>query len=249
MATAKKTPGKKAKKKAPTSPRQQNASAAVTDVSAPGPVHSLAQLFRDFALQTRAMIVWQAGAEGINDLSEKQWADVKAKWGKKVLAAAWYVRGIHVYLSTAYPRPIEEAVKLTRLTSDLMHVWLPAFRPGSIDQQWFERLMKIMEDCEYWAAVLATISAAADVAEDGFTPTDADVEILKALEQRQTLCKADSLSVRNVGEHKIKSRLPELEKHGLVDRPEGLRSGWAITPKGRDLLRTLSGSNTHAART
>ena len=39
------------------------------------------------------------------------------------------------------------------------------------------------------------------------------------------------LSARTVGE-----RLPLLEKAGYVHRPEGKRSGWGVTPKGRTCL-------------
>ena len=69
-----------------------------------------------------------------------------------------------------------------------------------------------------------------------FVPTDYDREILPALSKRQTRCKTDAVEVRGCGQRKVRTRLPELEKHRLVDRVEGKRSGWAITQTGRELL-------------
>jgi hypothetical protein len=78
-----------------------------------------------------------------------------------------------------------------------------------------------------------------------FVPTDKDIEILEVLGRRQTRCKADVLAVPGVGEGVKKTRLPILERAGLVDRAEGKRRGWAISPTGRTLL----ASSAHAKRT
>ncbi len=68
-----------------------------------------------------------------------------------------------------------------------------------------------------------------------FTPLDQDLSILEALAKRKARTKTDALGVRGVGARLIKERLPLLEKYGLVDRNDGIRRGWAITAKGRDL--------------
>jgi hypothetical protein len=68
-----------------------------------------------------------------------------------------------------------------------------------------------------------------------FTPTDADLRILVALEKRKTRTVATFLNVPGVGVKVMAARLRSLEEAGLVDRNEGPRKGWAISTRGREL--------------
>jgi predicted transcriptional regulator len=43
----------------------------------------------------------------------------------------------------------------------------------------------------------------------------------------------------NAREGTVKNKLPHLEKLGFVDRPNGMRSGYAITNKGTEYLRLI----------
>lgn len=91
-----------------------------------------------------------------------------------------------------------------------------------------------------WTGETLTDGAAATTAKIGtgepFAPKEADIEILIELSKKQTLVVYGLLNPRNVGERMLKERMPILEENGLVHRPNGKRSGWAITSTGRRLL-------------
>lgn len=82
-----------------------------------------------------------------------------------------------------------------------------------------------------------SLASANEVSPPTFVPIEQDIEILRELACRKTRVCADTFDVRGVGMRMVKQRLPQLEKHELVDRAEGKRRGFAITKKGIDLYR------------
>jgi len=70
-----------------------------------------------------------------------------------------------------------------------------------------------------------------------YTASEADLNILQALSEASLPMRQVEIVERSgEGQRKVKDRLGELEAVGLVERPHGDRSGYVITPVGRDLL-------------
>lgn len=78
-----------------------------------------------------------------------------------------------------------------------------------------------------------------------FTPKDTDIDILRTLVKRKTRTPGYALNVSGVGETTKNKRLRIMEKHGFVDRAEGEKSGWAISPLGRQILSAYRSNRHH----
>lgn len=74
-------------------------------------------------------------------------------------------------------------------------------------------------------------------ASNNFVPLECDWNILEYLANRDAREKAENIAVRGAGATLLKKRLRALERAGWIDRKEGKRSGYAITPLGREKLR------------
>jgi len=68
----------------------------------------------------------------------------------------------------------------------------------------------------------------------GFTPTEADLNIMQALaESPNTLTQQDIEAASGEPRSTVAKVMPRLEKAGLVERPHGLNKGYTLTPEGR----------------
>lgn len=69
-------------------------------------------------------------------------------------------------------------------------------------------------------------------------PTDLQLNILTELADQDSTIRATTMSRKlSLKYHQVKPEMSKMEKHGLVKRPQGPRSGYQITPKGRRFVR------------
>lgn len=120
--------------------------------------------------------------------------------------------------------------------NEVLHI-LPSICKGG-DATWGRQLQTLFDAIE-GARSIGPAQSAPPAAKGGkavFTPTAQDLDILGTLSRRVGRVHGSKLSVLGVGQKVLSERLKRLEDEGMVDRAEGEKRGYAITPNGRALV-------------
>lgn len=179
-------------------------------------------------------LAWTMASDA-NEVVRRTWADTVARYqmGDRILALMDSLLAARERLSVPDSPRVQRVVDAVR---DLLGA-MPSMRRHG-DATWdrqFQSAVDAIED----ARRVGPAQSAPPTAMGGktvFTPTAQDLDILSTLSRRVGRVHGSKLSVLGVGQKVLSERLKRLEDEGMVDRAEGEKRGYAITPKGRALV-------------